>query len=76
MVLIPRKNVDKPALVIELKYDKDAVAAIDQIKHRRYPEKVAQYIDNLILVGINYDKQQKTHECHIEKYEGDKDHAV
>ena len=76
LVLIPRKNVDKPALVIELKYDKDAVAAIDQIKRRRYPEKVAQYIDNLILVGINYDKQQKTHECHIEKYEGDKDHAV
>ncbi len=71
IVLIPRKNVDSPVIVLELKYDKDADAAIDQIKRRQYPSKVAQYTDNLLLVGINYDKQQKTHECLIEKYEAD-----
>ena len=71
LVLIPRKNVDKPALVIELKYNKDADSAISQIKRRQYPDKVRQYTSNLLLVGINYDKQQKTHECHIERYEGE-----
>ena len=69
LVLIPRKNVDKPALVIELKYNKDADSPISQIKRKQYPDKVRQYTSNLLLVAINYDKQQKTHECHIERYE-------
>ena len=70
LVFIPRKHVDKPAMVVELKYNKDADSAISQIKRKQYPSKVAEYTDNLLLVGINYDKQQKTHECHIEKYIG------
>ncbi len=70
IVLIPRKHVDSPAIVLELKVNKDADAAIAQIKRKQYPSKVAEYTDNLLLVGINYDKQQKTHECHIEKYIG------
>ena len=69
LVLIPRKNVDSPAIVIELKYNQDADTAISQIKRRNYPEKVAQYAKNLLLVGINYDRDTKQHECHIEKYE-------
>ena len=68
LVLIPRKHVDSPAIVIELKYNKDADTAISQIKRRNYPEKVAQYAGNLLLVGINYDRDSKQHECHIEKY--------
>jgi hypothetical protein len=52
-----------------LKYNKDADTAICQIKRQQYPEKVAQYTDNLLLVGINYDKQEKTHACRIERYE-------
>ena len=68
LVLIPRKNVTSPAIVIELKYNKDADTAISQIKRRNYPDKVAQYTDNLLLVGINYDRDSKQHECHIEKY--------
>ncbi len=67
LVLIPRRNVDKPALVLELKYNKNADAAIDQIKCRKYPEKVAEYIGDILLVGINYDKESKTHTCRIEK---------
>ncbi len=69
LVLIPRKNVDSPAIVIELKYNRDADTAISQIKRRNYPEKVAQYADDLLLVGISYDRETKQHECHIEKYE-------
>ena len=70
LVLIPRKNVDSPALVVELKYDKDADTAISQIKRKKYPAKVAQYTDNLLLVGINYDKETKTHSCVIERWSG------
>ncbi len=68
LVLIPRKNVESPAIVLELKYDKNAESAIDQIKRKHYPAKVVQYTNNLLLVGINYDKEQKTHKCHIEKW--------
>jgi len=68
LVLIPRKNVDSPAVVIELKYDKAVDTAIDQIKRRQYPAKVAQYTDNLLLVGITYNRDTKQHECRIEQY--------
>ena len=67
LVLIPRKNVDSPAIVIELKYDKAVDTAIAQIKHRQYPAKIAQYTDNLLLVGITYNTTSKQHECRIEK---------
>ena len=67
LVMIPRKNVDSPAMVVELKYNKDADAAIDQIKRKQYPAKLDQYEGNLLLVGVNYDKETKKHTCRIEK---------
>ena len=67
IVLIPRKNVDLPALVIELKVNKDAESAIDQIRRKEYPAKVEEYADRLLLVGINYDRETKQHTCRIEK---------
>jgi hypothetical protein len=67
-VLIPRKNVDSPALVIELKYDKNTKAAISQIKKRNYPQQIAEYTGDILLVGINYDKNTKQHECRIERW--------
>ena len=70
LVLIPRKNVDSPAIIIELKYNRDAEGAIAQIHRKQYPAKVAQYANNLLLVGINYDRQTKTHECKIEMGNG------
>ena len=69
LVLIPRKNVDSPAIVIELKYDKAVDTAIEQIKRRQYPDKVAQYTDNLLLVGITYERSSKLHRCRIERFE-------
>ena len=68
LALIPRKHVDSPALVIELKYDKDTQAAISQIKKRNYPQQVAEYTGDILLVGINYDKNTKHHECQIERW--------
>ncbi len=68
IVMIPRKNVDSPAIVVELKFNRDADAAIDQIKRKQYPAKLEQYAGNLLLVGVNYDKETKTHTCKIEKH--------
>ena len=65
--LIPRKlHADKPAVVIELKKDRDAQGAIDQIRQKNYVNALADYKGNLLLVGINYDKD-KNHSCVIEK---------
>ena len=67
IVLIPRKNVDSPAIVLELKCNKNADSAIDQIHRKQYPAKVAEYTGHLLLVGINYDRETKQHSCLIEK---------
>lgn len=69
MVFIPRKRfLDKPALVIELKWDKSARGAIDQIKRKEYFQSLEEYQGNILLVGVNYDPKTKEHECIIEKY--------
>lgn len=70
LVLIPRKQIDSPAIIIELKYNQDADTAIEQIRRKEYPAKVAQYTNNLVLVGISYHRKTKKHECHIETYKG------
>ena len=67
LVFIPLKN-DKPAMIIELKYDQGADTAIKQIKDKKYYFGLEKYLSNLLLVGISYDKQTKKHECIIEKY--------
>jgi hypothetical protein len=69
IVFIPRKLSNKPAMVVELKYNKDAQSAIRQIKEKKYVKSLEEYQGNLLLVGINYDKETKTHECVIEEWE-------
>ena len=65
--MIPRPHHrDKPAIVIELKWDKSAVGAIEQIKEKQYGNVLKDYQGNLLLVGINYNKTTKKHECVIE----------
>ena len=65
---MPRKNTNKPAILLELKHDKSADTAIEQIHRKEYTGKVLQYDDEIILVGINYDPKTKRHECKIEFY--------
>lgn len=67
IVLVPRRNVDKPALVVELKYDKLAETAIEQIKEKRYIDALKDYVGEVVLVGINYNKRTKRHDCIIER---------
>lgn len=65
--LIPRRlHADKPAVVIELKKDKNAQGAIDQIKQKHYVKALEDYRGNLLLAGINYGKDKK-HTCVIEE---------
>ena len=57
-----------PALVVELKWNKNADTAIQQIYDRKYPNGLLTYSGNILLVGINYDKNTKIHECRIEEF--------
>ncbi len=69
LVFIPRKRFpDKPALVVELKWDKSAEGAIDQIKKKEYCQSLEEYRGNILLTGINYDRRTKEHTSQIEKY--------
>ncbi len=67
IVFLPLPHTDKPALVVELKYDKTADTAIRQIKERKYTQALEGYSGAVLLVGINYDKESKTHCCLIER---------
>lgn len=51
---------------MELKYDQSAETAIEQIKLKNYTGALKDYTDNIVLVGINYDKTGKKHSCVIE----------
>lgn len=65
---------DKPVLLIELKYEKDAETALDQIRRQNYPDRLIHYKGNILLVAVNYNKNIrntdpdfKHHGCKIEK---------
>ena len=65
MVFMPKG--DKPAMIVELKWDQEVETAIDQIKAKKYYYGLEKYLDDLILVGISYDKKSKKHICMIEE---------
>lgn len=67
IVFLPEKYSDKPALLVELKCGASAGGAITQIHEKNYVDSLKDYKGNLLLVGINYDKKTKTHQCVIEK---------
>lgn len=65
---VPRKmHLDKPAVVMELKWDQSAAGAIQQIKNKQYIEALNDFSGNIILAGINYDRDSKKHTCRLEK---------
>ena len=57
-----------PAMIVELKLNSSAGAALEQIKNRQYFNVLDKYQGDLLLVGINYDKEAKSHSCTIEKF--------
>ena len=67
LVYLPKSGVNKPALLIELKFDKSALTAVTQIKEKNYLQFFKNYKGEVLLVGINYSKDTKTHQCIIER---------
>ena len=67
LVYLPKSGVNKPALLIELKFYKSAQSAITQIKEKNYLQFFKDYKGEVLLVGINYLKDTKTHQCIIER---------
>lgn len=69
IAFLPLPHTNKPALIVELKYDKNVSAAIQQIKDRQYTQAFEAYTGEILLVGINYDKNKsdKPHSCMIER---------
>ena len=63
----PEFRSDYPALLVELKWNHSAYTALNQIKEKKYIASLEPYIGDILLVGINYDKKTKKHECLIEK---------
>jgi len=70
-VFIPRANAgSRPAMIVELKYNKDADTAIRQIKEKRYQGALSGYEGKILLVGVNYNAEgedNKHHTCMIEE---------
>lgn len=71
IVFLPRKVSEKPAMVVELKWNQSVEGAIDQIKERKYGKALQDYSGNVLLVAVNYDKKTKKHSCIIESCEID-----
>ena len=58
-----------PAIIIELKNNKTAQGAVEQIRARNYDDALCHYRGDLLFVGVNYDSNTKKHACVIEKLE-------
>lgn len=79
LAFIPRREAgNRPAMIIELKWNDTADTAIRQIRERRYEGALVSYAGEILLVGISYAKNaaDKKHFCVIEKLASDATQAV
>ena len=67
VVFVPWRNVDLPAIVVELKWKQGVKTAMDQIRERNYPASMREYVGEVMLCAITYDPALKKHECVIER---------
>jgi len=69
MVFVPLPGRDKPAMVVELKWNKKCETALNQIREKKYVEALKGYKGEVILVGISYEKrsENKEHVCKIDR---------
>ena len=72
IVYIPKPESDWPALVIELKWNKNVDGVVDQILKKKYVSSLENLGRTILLVGITYDKNSgtdgKKHICRIIEY--------
>ncbi|MBR2258907.1 MAG: AAA family ATPase [Blautia sp.] len=73
IVYLPKRGKSVPALLVELKWNHSAKTAIDQIKEKKYPEVLQGYGGELLLVGLNYNKDttsgDRQYSCMIERWQ-------
>lgn len=67
IVFVPHRGKNKPAIIVELKWNKTVEGTIGQIKERKYVEALKEYQEDMLLVAVNYDKKTKRHACVIKK---------
>lgn len=67
LLFLPVANTSKPALIIELKWNKSAELALLQEVDQEYWQflKKMGYAGKTLLVGINYNAKSKKHTCKI-----------
>ena len=66
IVFEPNRNCNLPAMIVELKWGHSAEEAVEQIKRKDYLDCLQNYHGEVLLVGVNYDKE-KHHTCKIER---------
>ena len=62
-----------PAVLVELKWDKTTDTAIQQIHNRKYSSAFDDYQGEIVLVGVNYNKESKDKNTRVQdraSYEG------
>lgn len=70
VVYLPKRDMNVPALIVELKWDKSAQGAIDQINEKGYTDWVNGYTEEVLLIGVSYRKETKEHSCKIKVLTG------
>lgn len=64
-IFLPKKH-NKKAIILELKVNDTCYSALTQIKEKNYMAKALDYASEIVLVGVSYDKNKKSHSCVIE----------
>ena len=66
IVFEPNRNCNLRAMIVELKWGHSAEEAVEQIKQKDYLDCLQNYHGEVLLVGVNYDKE-KHHTCKMER---------
>jgi len=67
------KKKNETVIIIELKVDDSANAAIKQIHDKKYYHNLKKkgYTGNVLLIGLSYRNNSKTYRCKVEEYDCD-----
>ena len=68
VVFLPKRRSTLPAIIVELKWNREAEGAIAQVQDRNYPKALEHFGGEVILVGISYDAGRKKHTCVIKRH--------
>ncbi len=70
LVFVPiHEDGEHQPIIIELKHNQSTGKALEQIQNKEYFRLLDSYKGKVLLVGINYDKDTKKHECEITEWE-------